>query len=320
MTEATEATKATSTIRVVETTRAGSADRLRVIRVPRPVAGPGELLIRVKATSVTRGDVVMRKMPSLVVRAFGEKPKRVLGHEFAGVIAEVGQGVVGWEVGTRVFGTTSGTSHGAHAEFVVSPADGLVVPIPEGVAYTEVATVPVGAMAALHFLTSGGIAPESNVLVNGASGSVGSYAVQIAKAKGARVVGVSSGSHLDTVRGLGADEVVDYATTDVLALDQRFDIVFDAAGVLRARSVGAILGVGGSFVTTKTRRDETRDELKEVARLIGEGSIRSVIGSTYDLENVPDAHRLAETGHKLGNILIMVEHEGPNEQRSTADA
>ncbi|WP_201770765.1 NAD(P)-dependent alcohol dehydrogenase [Demequina mangrovi] len=277
--------------------------------MPVPVPASDEVLVRVHATSVTRGDVVLRKMPGLVIRAFGERPKKVLGHDFAGVVVAVGDEALGFAPGSRVMGTTSGTAHGAHAELLAVPAEGMIVEIPGEASFAEAAPVPVGAMTALHLLSEAGVGKGQRVLVNGASGSVGSYAVQIAKARGARVTAVCSGRNADLVRGLGAEEVVDYTTADVTALGRRFDIVLDAVGTLRKRAARALLADGGAYATTRSRRDETLAELMEVRDLLASGALHAVVDRVYDLEDVPAAHARVEGGHKRGNVLVRVRAE-----------
>lgn len=296
-------------MRAVRTRRPGSVDGLEHADLTVPVPAPGEVLVRVHATSVTRGDVVLRKMPALIVRAFGEKPKRVLGHEFAGTVVAVGDSAVGFAPGCRVFGTTSGTEHGAHAEFVLVDAEGVIAEIPDHVTFDEAAPTPVGAMTALHFLDEAGVAAGTDVLVNGASGSVGSFAVQIARARGARVTAVSSARNADLVRELGAAAVIDHTTTDVTTVARRFDVVFDAVGTLRERRVRGILNDGGRFVTVRTRRDETLDELMAVRDLLASGALRAVIDREYDLDDIAQAHAHVETGRKRGNVLVRVRGE-----------
>ncbi|WES64126.1 NAD(P)-dependent alcohol dehydrogenase [Microbacter sp. GSS18] len=293
-------------MKAVRTLRPGSSERLSVTDVPIPTPAADEVLVRVHATSVTRGDVVLRKMPGFVVRAFGETPKRVLGHEFAGVVAAVGDDAVGLAPGSRVFGTTSGTEHGAHAECVVVAADGMIVEIPDHISFDQAAAVPVGAMTALHFLERAGVAPGRGVLVNGASGSVGTFAVQIARARGARVTAVCSGRNADLVLDLGADDVIDHTQTDVTTLDRTFDIVLDAAGNLRERSARRLLADGGSFVTTRSRRDETLTELMDVRDLLASGALTAVVDREYDLDDIADAHAHVEGGCKRGNVLVHV--------------
>lgn len=296
-------------MRAVRTRRPGSVDGLEHTDLTVPVPAPGEVLVRVHATSVTRGDVVLRKMPALIVRAFGEKPKRVLGHEFAGTVAAVGDSAVGFAPGCRVFGTTSGTEHGAHAEFVLVDAEGVIAEIPDHVTFDEAAPTPVGAMTALHFLDEAGVVAGTDVLVNGASGSVGSFAVQIARARGARVTAVSSAGNADLVRELGASAVIDHTTTDVTTVARRFDVVFDAVGTLRERRLRGILNDGGRFVTVRTRRDETLDELMAVRDLLASGALRAVIDREYDLDDIAQAHAHVETGRKRGNVLVRVRGE-----------
>lgn len=293
-------------MKAVRTLRPGSPERLSLTDVPIPTPAADEVLVRVHATSVTRGDVVLRKMPGFVVRAFGETPKRVLGHEFAGVVAAVGDDAVGLAPGSRVFGTTSGTEHGAHAEYVVVAADGMIVEIPDRISFDQAAAVPVGAMTALHFLERAGVAPGRSILVNGASGSVGTFAVQIARARGARVTAVCSGRNADLVLDLGADDVIDHTTTDVTTLDRTFDIVFDAAGNLREKSARRLLADGGSFVTTRSRRDETLTELMDVRDLLASGALTAVVDREYDLDDIADAHAHVESGRKRGNVLVHV--------------
>lgn len=287
--------------------RAGSADGLTRSRVANPTPGPGELLVRIRAASVTRGDVVMRRMPKLLARLFGETPKSVPGYEFAGVVEDVAGSVTGFAVGDRVFGTTGGLAQGAYAEYLTIPADGMVATIPEGVGFDEAAVAPVGAMTALDFLRRAGVRSGSRVLVNGASGSVGTYAVQIATHLGATVTGVTGSSNLDLVSSLGADEVIDYTSEDFTTSDRTFDVVFDAVGTTSAGKVRAVLADDGAFVTTRTRRKETRDDLLAVRDLLATGAVRPVIDRTYPLGEVADAHRYVEGGRKRGNVVIRID-------------
>lgn len=293
-------------MRAVRTRRPGSIDGLQLTHVDVPVPAPGEVLVRVHATSVTRGDVVLRKMPAIVVRAFGEKPKRVLGHEFAGTVTAVGDSAVGFAPGSRVFGTTSGTEQGGHADYVIVDAEGIIAEIPDHLTFEEAAPTPVGAMTALHFLDDAGAEAGSAVLVNGASGSVGSFAVQIARARGARVTAVASARNTALVLSLGADDAIDHTTTNLVTAGRRFDIVFDAVGNLRKRRTRRILTDGGRFVTVRTRRAETLDELMGVRDLLASGALRAVVDREYELADIAQAHAYVETGRKRGNVLVRV--------------
>lgn len=227
--------------------RAGSPDRLVLTEVPSPVPESNEVLVRIYATSVTRGDVVMRKMPRLVARIFGETPKSIPGYEFAGEVEAIGDDVGEFKIGDRVFGTTSGLSQGSYAEYLCVLEDGMVALLPSNVGYEEAAPIPVGAMTALHFLQAGDVGPEKRVLINGASGSVGSYAVQIARKMDAYVTGVASASNTELVASLGADEVIDYTKQDFTEGTEKYDVIFDAAGKTTAtKAEGVLRSTAGS--------------------------------------------------------------------------
>lgn len=303
----TDRTQHHTTMQAITSRRAGSADRLTISEVPTPVPGPGDLLVRIHAASVTRGDVVMRKMPKLVARLFGETPKTIPGYEFAGVVESLGVDAADHAVGDRLFGTTSGLTQGSYAEYIAIPATGLVATIPDGIGFEEAAPVPVGAMAALDFLRTGGAGPGRRVLINGASGSVGTFAVQIAKHLGSHVTGVAGPSNVDLVASLGADDVIDYTKEDVTASGRTFDVVFDAVGKTSEKQVRGLLADDGRFVTTKTRRTETRDGLLAVRDLLASGAITAVIDRTYPLTDIAEAHRHVEGGHKRGNVVVRID-------------
>jgi NADPH:quinone reductase-like Zn-dependent oxidoreductase len=293
-------------MRAVVLRRAGSADGLTLTEVPKPTAGPGEVLVRIRAASVTRGDVVLRKIPKLITRLVGETPKSILGHEFAGEVEDVGEGVASLTVGDRVFGTTTGLRQGSYAEYIAIPDQALIATIPPSISYEEAAPVPVGAMAALHFLRAGGIGSDKRILINGASGSVGSFAVQIARHLGAHVTGVSGTSNLELIESLGANDVIDYTKQDFTHDDQTYDLIFDAVGKTSAKHVAGVLAEDGAFVTTQTRRDETAEELLAIKELLEAGALRAVIDRRYTLPQIPQAHRYVEQGRKRGNVLIGV--------------
>ena len=269
--------------------RAGSPDRLVLADVPEPVPESNEALVRVHATSVTRGDVVMRKMPRLVARFFGETPKSIPGYEFAGEVEATGGEVTGFKVGDRVFGTTSGLRQGSYAKYLCAPEDRIVTRMPPGVGYEEAAPIPVGAMTALHFLRAGDVRPGTRLLVNGASGSVGSYAVQIAKHLGAHVTGVASTSNAELVASLGADQVIDYTTRDFTEGTDRYDVIFDAAGKTTAKKSEGVLAEHGRFVTTRTRRPERVEELHAVRDMVASGAVSAAIDRSYTLDRVGEA-------------------------------
>lgn len=293
-------------MRAVLFRKAGSVEGLVLNDVPRPEPGPGEVLIRIHATSVTRGDVILRRMPFLLARLFGQRRKAMLGHEFAGEVAALGPGVAAPAAGDRVFGTTTGLRAGAYAEYIAVPADGMLAALPDGISFDQAAAVPIGATTALQLLRGAGLAAGQRVLVIGASGSVGSYAVQIAVAAGARVTGVSSGRNLDLVRSLGAEDAIDYTVTDVTEGTGRYDLVFDAVGGNAGSRLRRVLVDGGRLASVRSSTRERATDLAEVRDLLAAGRLRAVIDRRYPLEEVRDAHRYVEQGHKRGNVLIAV--------------
>ena len=286
--------------------RPGSAARLELAQVPKPVPEANEILVRVHAATVTRGDVALRKLPVLLARLFGFKRKSMLGHEFAGEVAAVGAAVTRYSKGEDVFGTTTGLTTGAYAEYTCVPADGVLATMPANVAYEEAAPLPVGGMTALHFLRKGEIASGKKVLVYGASGSVGTFAVQLAVHFGARVTGVCSTSNVGLVESLGADEVVDYTQQDFTEAGQTYDIVFDAVGKGSPKRSKSVLTAGGAYVSIRSSTKESREDLLFLRDLLASGEVRAVIDRRYPLERIPDAHRYVEKGHKRGNVVINV--------------
>ena len=266
-----------------------------------------EILVRVHAATVTRGDVALRKLPVLLARLFGFKRKSMLGHEFAGEVAAVGAAVTRYSKGEDVFGTTTGLTTGAYAEYICVPADGVLATMPTNIAYEEAAPIPVGGMTALHFLRKGDIARGKKVLVYGASGSVGTFAVQLAVHFGARVTGVCSTSNVGLVKSLGADEVVDYTQQDFTDAGQTYDIVFDAVGKGSPKRSKSVLTEGGAYVSIRSSTKEKREDLLFLRDLLATGEVKAVIDRRYPLEQIPDAHRYVEKGHKRGNVVINVE-------------
>ena len=286
--------------------RAGSPDRLVLADIPAPAPEPSEAFVRIHAASVTRGDVVVRKMPRLLARLFGETPRSIPGYEFAGQVEATGENVAEFEVGDRVFGTTSGLTQGSYAEYLCVPEDGILTHIPSNVGSEEAAPIPVGAMTALHFLQAGEVGSDKRVLINGAAGSVGSYAVQIAKQLGAHVTGVASTSNLELVASLGADEVIDYTKEDFTEGKQTYDVIFDAAGKTTVKKTEDVLEAQGRFVTTRTRRRENVEELRIVRDMVASRAVKAVVDRSYPLDQISEAHRYVEEGRKRGNVVVVV--------------
>lgn len=281
--------------------------------VGRPDPGDREVLVRVHFATVAMGDVMLRKLPRLLLHAVGLfvgfKPKVVAGVEFAGEVVEVGQSVARFSTGDRVFGTTTGLVNGAYAEYLCIPERwkmGVVMKIPRTISYETAAALPVGGMTALQLLRKARVKAGDRVLIYGASGSVGSYAVQIAVQMGAAVTGVSSASNLDLVRSLGASSAFDYTKDDPARWGGSYNVVFDAVGKLSRSGVRSLLVPGGRSVSVRSQTNETLEDLERLAELTAEGKLKPVIDRTYPLDQIVEAHRYVESRRKKGNVLINV--------------
>jgi NADPH:quinone reductase-like Zn-dependent oxidoreductase len=294
-------------MRAVLFKRSGSADRLELAEVPRPTPEPTEILVKLHAATVTRGDVALRKLPLLLWRLFGFRRKSMLGHEFAGEIEAVGTHVTMFREGQRVFGTTTGLTTGSYAEYICVPEDGVLATVPANITYEEAAPVPIGGLTALRFLREGDVGSGKRVLVYGASGSVGSFAVQLATHFGAHVTGLCSTSNVELVTSLGADEVVDYTKQDFTEGGPIYDIVFDAVGKGSPKRSKSVLTENGSYVSVQSSTAKERAEDLLVLRdLLEARKVRAIIDRRYTLEQIPEAHRYVEKGHKRGNVVITV--------------
>lgn len=284
---------------------------LELRQVEKPSPEGKDLLIRIEATTVTSGDVILRKLRGplrwVFGLAFGLGRNPILGHELAGEVEAIGGGAARFELGEAVFAST-GNKGGAHAEYICLPETGMVAAMPSNLTYEEAAAVPVGANTALVILRKATIREGQKVLVDGASGSVGTYAVQLASHFGAEVTGVCSTANLELVRSLGAAHVVDYTREDFTLTGGRYDVIFDAVGKISSSMCRGMLKDEGSFLSVKSPTREKQEDLEFLKELLEGGAIRPVIDQYYPLEEMIEAHRYVEKGHKKGNVVITVDH------------
>lgn len=299
-------------MKAIVCSKTGSPDVLQLRDVEKPTPRENEVLVRVHAATVVVGDVILRKLHPLFflpLQLVGMKRKRIPGHEFAGEIEAVGKAVKRFRIGEQVFGTTTGLSVGANAEYVCLPEKwqaGVLATAPTNMTYEEAAAVPVGGMTALYFLRKAKIQSGQEVLIYGASGSVGTFAVQVAKYYGAKVTGVCSTANVELVKSLGADHVIDYVKEDFTKRGQTYDVIFDAVRKTSlSRSKGA-LKEKGVYLSVRSSTHEKVENLIFLKELMEAGKIRPVIDRYYPLEQTAEAHRYVEAGHKKGNVVINV--------------
>lgn len=314
----------------------GPPEVLRLEEVQKPVPKDDEVLIRVRAAEVTKGDCEMRSfnfpvkwfwLPLRFALGLLRPKRQILGGYFAGEVEAAGKGVRKFKKGDRIFGATR-LLLGAYGEYLCLPASYTLAPMPGNAGFEEAAAVPLGGLNALHFMRRAGIRKGEKVLINGAGGSIGVYAVQIAKSLGAEVTAVDSAIKKELLLGIGADHFFDYSKEDPFGGGRRYDVIFNmAARTAYSRCVGALNPKGRYLMGNPRLADmlrsvltsalgdraaffafagETEEELLELKRMLEAGVIRPVIDRTYTQEQIADAHRRVEAEQRQGPVVLVI--------------
>jgi NADPH:quinone reductase-like Zn-dependent oxidoreductase len=299
-------------MKAVISKKSGSPEWLELHDIEKPIPNDDEILVKIHAATVTFGDVHLRKMsfPMIwLLSLFGMPRKQIPGHELAGEVEAVGRNVNKYQPGDQVFGTTSGLKVGSSAEYVCLPVErkrGMLAKKPFNMTYQQAAAVPIGGMTARQILSQGDIQPGQDVLIYGASGSVGTYAVQLAKYYGAQVTAVCSAANFDMVRSIGAEHVIDYTQEEFTKNRQSYDVIFDAVRKISSSSSKGSLKQGGIFLSASAPTSEKNEDLIFLKELDEAGKLQAVIDRCYPLEDIVEAYRYVEQGHKKGNVVITV--------------
>lgn len=312
----------------------GPAEVLKIGEVETPVPKPNEVLIRVRAAEATKADCELRSfkyavkwfwLPLRLAMGIRKPRNPVLGGYFAGEVSALGSNVSKFKVGDQVFGC-SGIKFGACGEYLCVPDNYTIVPMPSNLSYAEAASVPLGGLNALHFIRKAKIKEGEAVLINGAGGSIGAFAVQIAKAQGAVVTAVDSGIKKDFLLGVGADAFLDYRNTDFTQTGNTYNVIFDMVPSSSYSDCIRSLNTGGRYIMgnprflkmlrtplTSTFSDkdvifafagETEEELLTLKAMLESGEIQPTVDKVYSMEEAAQAHRLVETEQRIGCIIL----------------
>ena len=304
-------------MKAVVYTEYGSPNVLKITEIKKPVPKHNEMLVKVYASTVSAGVIWMRKgkfpgskLLSLLLRLqFGIiKPRySILGFEFSGVVEYVGKSVTLFKIGDKVFGTTTGLKNGAYADYVCIPEkrkQGVIALMPSEISFDEAAALAIGGMTALQILVNARIQTNQMVLICGASGSVGTFAVQIAKYLGANVTAVCSNENIELVKSLGADEVIDYTKQPIAMFKEKFDVIFDAVGKVKHTALESLLKLNGKQYSINTLTNEKVSYLNLLSKMFSGGKLHVIIDRIYSFEQIVEAHKYVDLGHKKGNVVI----------------
>lgn len=316
-------------------TRYGPPDVLQLTEIPKPVPKENEILIKIYATTVNRTDCGFRSAEYFISRFFSGlfRPKnQVLGNEFAGEVVETGSSVTQFRLGDRVFGYND-IAFGAHAQFMVMPENGTLATIPTGLTFEEAAPITEGAHYALCDIRAAKVSAGQKVLVNGATGAIGSAAVQLCRFFGAEVTAVCSGKNIELVKSLGAKRVIDFEKEDFTLIEEKFDFIFDAVGKSSFGKCWPLLKNKGIYISTELgKRGQNpflalitpvfggkklmfplpsikKEDVIFLKELVEHGRFKPVIDRIYPLEELIEATKYVETGQKTGNVVISVGHD-----------
>ena len=325
-------------MKAVVCTKYGPPEVLQIQEIEKPLPKENEVLVKIHATTVTIADTRVRGfkvplsfwLPARIALGFSRPKLSILGTEFAGVIESVGKDVKLFKVGDAVFGNTGHSRFGCYAEYLSLAETGCIAQKPDILSFEQAAAITFGGNTALQFLRKATIKPGDAILIYGASGSVGTFAVQIAHYLGAEVTGVCSTGNLEMVKSIGADEVIDYLKTDFSKAGKKYDYIFDTVGKSPVRKSIKALKPTGTYIqalSTPAKMFQMRlslfaskkkliggsftpnvEQIKFLKKLVEEGAIRPIIDRSYPFDQIVEAHRYVDKGHKKGNVTISVQN------------
>ncbi|MCB9134417.1 MAG: NAD(P)-dependent alcohol dehydrogenase [Anaerolineales bacterium] len=309
-------------------TQYGPPEVLHLVDVPQPTPRDHEVLVKVHATTVTIGDTIMRsfKLPNLsswqkfiarLILGWNKPRRHILGMELAGKIEAIGRKVTHFKPGDSVFASTYDVNFGGYAEYKCLPERGVIALKPVNLSYEEAAAIPGGGQTAWHCLKKGKIQPGQKILIYGASGAVGTFAVQLARHFEADVTGVCSGANFELVKSLGARQVIDYTRQDFTQSGPTYDVIFDAVGKLSPAQSKKALKPGGVYINVHADSNggEKVEYMLKLKELIEAGVIKPIIDRIYPFDQIGEAHRYVEQGHKKGNVAITMGIPHQNKER-----